>query len=58
MFGTYFLGFFSTQFLVPLLTIDPQMVSFYTNLFSILLAIGAAITAPILYFCRLANWLN
>nr|CAD2155941.1 unnamed protein product [Meloidogyne enterolobii] len=44
-------GTFCNQFIVPLLTNDPEMSFLYFRLFAQLITISGAINAPVLYFC-------
>jgi hypothetical protein len=52
IFFLYFVGVFGAQFIIPLLTNDPQMYFVYFRLFAQLITIAGAINAPVLYFCR------
>uniref|UniRef100_A0A914N0V4 G-protein coupled receptors family 1 profile domain-containing protein n=1 Tax=Meloidogyne incognita TaxID=6306 RepID=A0A914N0V4_MELIC len=44
-------GVFCSQFIIPLMTNDPEMRFLYFRLFAQLITISGAINAPVLYFC-------
>jgi len=45
-------GVVCSQFVIPLLSNDPEMRFLYVRLFAQLITISGAINAPVLYFCR------